>query len=203
MNHRLKSVTLSLILITTNSAFATLVDFNIHPNQANYAGNSDFTVTTYGGPETDINLNPHIHGGQLVNSSDPFNTSSAYPTEDIIDFDFASGLDSITVDMFWAGNPAAYGSYSSGVTISSYDSLGNILQTFGYQNSYHSIYNFDSIDLIYSIQTNTNLTSTRDNWWYGINSINYEIGTEVSEPTTLLMLCLGLVGFAASRQRIL
>ncbi len=69
------------------------------PTQANYTGNADFVVTTYGGPETDENIHPHIFNGMLVNSSDPNNLSSSYPTEDIVDFDFLVGISSLTLVM--------------------------------------------------------------------------------------------------------
>lgn len=191
--NRFVSVVAGILL--TGMANATLVDFSTMPNQANYTGNGDFTVTTYGGPETDASLSPHISGGRLVNSSDPADVSAAYPTEDIIDFDFLSGMDSVIVDMYWAGDPTCCG--STGATITSFDIAGNILEQFGYNSSINAVYTFDSVDLIYSIQTSTNLT-TREDWWYGINSIEY---TAVPAPASLALLVLGLVGMRVAKRR--
>lgn len=174
---------------------ATLIDFSTMSNQANYTGNGDFTVTTYGGPETDASVSPHIYGGRLVNSSDPAAPTNAYPTEDIIDFDFIGGVDAITVDMFWAGDPGHYG---TGATVTSFDINGNVLEQFGYLGGYNAVYSFNSVDLIYSIQTNSNLTST-PNWWYGINSIEYT--TPVPAPASLALLVLGLAGMRVAKSR--
>ncbi len=185
-------------ILTTRITTAAIIDFNTMPNQANYSGNSDFTVTTYGGPETDVNLHPHIYSGQLVNSSDPADPTNAYPTEDIINFAFNLGMDTVSIDMLWAGNPAP--AYSTGVTITSFDINGNVLQQFGYLPYSHSIYNFDSTALIYSIQTNTNLLPSRANWWYGINAISYNPGS-VPEPTSFALLGMGLIGIALSRKK--
>ena len=187
-------------VLATSAASATIIDFSTMANQANYSGNSDFSVTTYGGPETDVNLSPHIYAGRLVNSSDPADPTSSYPTEDIIDFDFILGMDTVSLDMYWAGDP---GYESTGVTVTSFDIDGNILQQFGYLSGTNAIYNFDSTELIYSIQTNTNLIPTRDSWWYGINSLSYELGEPISapEPASFALLGLGLVGIGLSRRK--
>jgi len=186
-------------ILTTRITTAAIIDFSTMPNQANYPGNSDFTVTTYGGPETDVNLHPHIYSGRLVNSSDPAVQTNAYPTEDIINFAFNLGMDTVSIDMYWAGDPSFF-SYSPGVTITSFDINGNILQQFGYLSGFHAIYNFDSTALIYSIQTNTNLLPNRDNWWYGINSIRYNAAS-VPEPASFALLGMGLVGITLSRKK--
>ena len=53
--------------------FAGLIDFN-SMSDVTYLGNSDFTVTSYGGPEADTSLTPLIRqeGGisYLCNSTD-------------------------------------------------------------------------------------------------------------------------------------
>lgn len=178
--------------IAANSA---VVDFSAMTNQANYSGNSDFTVKTYGGPETDSNLSPHISGGRLLNSSDPADISNNYPTEDIIRFDFNSGIDALTLDMYWASDP---GSESTGVTVSSFDKHGNLLQQFGYLDDLHAIYNFDSTEAIYALETDTNLLPSRGSWWYGINSIST---TPVPVPAAAWLFGSALVGIVGVKRR--
>jgi|TARA_R100001377_G_scaffold41722_4_gene23525 hypothetical protein len=193
----LKVAAAGLILSTSTFANAGLIDFN-SMSEGIYSGNSDFTVTSYGGPESDASLTPIIRNQAgttyLCNSTEITDTGCSYPTEDIIDFDFNIGLDSLTLSMNWAGNPSSGG---TGATVNSYDISGNLLESFGYLGSTNATYTFDSTSDIYSIQTNSGLTS-RNDWWYGINSINYT-AAEVPEPTTLAIFSLGIMGLAARR----
>ena len=199
MNSKMiKSAFAGLVLSVSSLANAGLIDFNSMSDVA-YLGNSDFTVTSYGGPEADTSLTPLIRqeGGisYLCNSTDSNDTSCySYPTENIIDFDFNLGLDSIDVNMYWAGNPNARG---PGASITSFDIDGNVLETFGYSPTQTAQYTFDSVADIYSIQTNSGVTPG-ENWWYGINSINYTVA-EVPEPTTLAIFALGLMGLVSRR----
>ena len=79
---------------------------------------------------------------------------------------------------------------------------GNVLEQFGYQSGSNAIYTFDSTDLIYTIRTNTNLVPSRDDWWYGINSVSYEVGAStVPEPSSLALLGLGSLGMACGARR--
>ena len=93
MNSKMiKSSFAGLVLSVSSLANAGLIDFNSMSDVA-YLGNSDFTVTSYGGPEADTSLTPLIRqeGGisYLCNSTDSNDTScDSYPTENIIDFDF-------------------------------------------------------------------------------------------------------------------
>lgn len=189
----IKAVVIASIFAVNGFANAALIDFSSMVNGV-YSGNSDFSVTTYGGPESDASLTPVINNGRLCNSSDVSDTNCNYPTEDIIDFYFNVGLTSVTLDMYWAGNP---GTSSSGVTATSFDMFGNVLQSFGYLAGTNATYTFASVSDIYSIRTNTNLT-TRDNWWYGINSIDYTV-SEVSAPSMLGFIALGLFGLCVRR----
>jgi len=196
----LKVAVTGFVLSVSSVANAGLIDFN-SMSEGVFSGNSDFTVTSYGGPESDASLTPIIRNQAgttyLCNSTEITDTGCSYPTEDIIDFDFNIGLDSLTLSMNWAGNPGFGG---TGATINSYDMSGNLLESFGYLSSANATYTFDSTSDIYSIQTNSGLT-TRDNWWYGINSIEYT-AAQVPEPTTLAIFALGIMGLASRRSSL-
>jgi hypothetical protein len=185
----------SFLFASIDAANATIVDFSSMGTVANYSGNADFNVTTYGGAETDIDLRPHIvfsyDDVYLVNSSDPLDVSREYPTEDIIDFDFGVGLDSIDVTLFWAGNNGY------GMSITSYDQFDNPLQTFGYLDG-KPTYSFDSTELIYSVRTDSKAQSVGGiDWWYGVSAISY---TAVPEPASIGLLGLVSGGIYFSRR---
>ena len=185
------------ILSLVGSANAEIiVDFSSMGTVANYSGNADFTVTTYGGAETDIDLKPHIAlVGEvyLLNSSDPLDVTGNYPTEDIIDFDFNVGLDAIDVTLNWAGDNGY------GMSITSYDQFDNPLQTFGYLTGTPT-YSFDSTELIYSVRTDSKAQSVGGHdWWYGVSAISY---TAVPEPASMAMVAIVGVGGWFTRRRL-
>lgn len=188
---------------------AGLIDFN-SMSDGLYSGNSDFTVTSYGGSESDSSITPLIRqwGGIsfLCNSTDTNDRAcTQYPTEDIIDFDFNRGIDYLTLSMFWAGN-------SGFASVSSYDINGVLLQSFGYSDGFTATYSFDSTADIYSIRTDSGRYANfgeNYNWWYGINSIDYVASTSVStsnftsvpEPSTLAIFALGIICLTSRKSK--
>jgi hypothetical protein len=199
----LKATFLGLVLSVSSIANAGLINFTTLGNITNYTGNSDFEVTVFGGPETDVNLAPHVVSGQgLVNSSDPLVFGDAYPTEDIIRFSFLnSGIDSLTIAWNAAGSLVVpYGA------IRAYGYDGSVLESRAWNNGGINTMAFDFTKDIASLELDSNAASgwrgSELSWWYAVTSINYVQGEEyakVPEPSTLAIFALGMIGLASRR----
>lgn len=200
----LKAATIGLTLFVSSIANAGLIDFTSLGNISNYSGHSDFDVITFGGPETDINLAPHVISGTgLVNNSDPLDFGRSYPTEDIIQFSFLnSGIDSLILTFDAQGSDVV----THGL-VRAYDIDGNVLEARSWYDSGVNTMNFDFIKDIARLELDSNAdnswrNSNNNSWWYSVSSINYAQGegyAQVPEPSTLAIFALGIIGLASRR----
>jgi hypothetical protein len=131
--------------------------------------------------------------GNLVGSNYWYN---CYPTicgsrADILRIDFDSLVDNVSWVTDTEGTPPG-----SGIIFNAYDSIGSLIDSTSITISGTAISTSFSVSGISYIE----MLQASDSWAWGIDNLSFD-ATTVPEPTSIILLGLGLAGIGLSKKR--
>jgi hypothetical protein len=190
------SAILASLLFAMSAAQATPVNIDFSGMAGGQVVTNQFDGVVFslmGGPQ---NGDPTVNwSGELTNSI----YAGDYPTAAILDAHFSGPASGIGF-MF---DPAGYSDSGRGDTFySAFGKNGDLLETgkLGTVTYGSTGYFTVAASGVYDLQFN-NGTGGSDSWWFGVQSLQADVGSDVPEPASMALMGIALAGLAAARRK--